>query len=234
MPLLRRYAAVVALAAHAFAVPLFAQEGAAVDGVMLKDGKPYAIKGGEKEIVLRPVSLPGGITVAQDGKFKVGANGKERPLKEGQLLSKDGRLMSPDGKLEVVFDHVTMDRGQLTVTREGERSSLSAELKLADGARVAPDGWVTSSGGRRSCLLDGQILLLDGGGFSAQDTVTLRDGKVIVQKDGAQFELAKGRTLAMSDGSKVYGDGYVLLKNGKREQLIEGQIITIEGAVTRR
>ncbi|MBI3880964.1 MAG: hypothetical protein HY301_13010 [Verrucomicrobia bacterium] len=205
-----------------------------VDGATLKGGKPLALKGGEMEVILRPLLFPENLTVLPNGSFKVG-EGKERPLKEGQMLSRDGRLMSPDGKLEFVFNHVTMDHGQLTLVKDGERSVISSEFKFENGARVNAEGWITSANnGRRSRLLDGQMLLLSGAGISAQDTVTLKAGKMVVQKDGAQLEVARGRTMMMADGTKVSGDGYVVFKGGKRQQLAEGEIVTLEGAVQKR
>jgi hypothetical protein len=37
----------------------------------------------------------------------------------------------------------------------------------------------------------------------------------------------------MNDGTKVFGNGKIIYKNGPEAQLAEGQIIILEGVVTR-
>jgi hypothetical protein len=38
----------------------------------------------------------------------------------------------------------------------------------------------------------------------------------------------------MNDGTKVFGDGTVIMKDGTSRKLAEGEVLTVEGVVTRR
>jgi hypothetical protein len=64
--------------------------------------------------------------------------------------------------------------------------------------------------------------------------VTLVNGEVVLQKDGARLKLDRNRVLMMSDGTKVDGKGYLIFADGRKEKLVEGQIVTVEGASSRR
>jgi ribosomal protein L21 len=210
-----------------------AQTPPAPDAVTVKGGKVFAAAGREMTPLTNSLALNPEITVLTNATFTVGS-GTARPLAEGQMLSNDGRLMSPNGKLELVYDHVTTELGQVIVVRDGKRSPVNAPLTLPGGTVVQPDGWVTPSGGKRSRLLDGQVLRLDGKQSETEDTITLRRGEVVVQKDGARLTVARSSTMVMSDGTKVYGNGRVVYRDGREEKLTEGQIIVVEGAASNR
>jgi len=217
----------------ATASPLEAQDEKPVDRVTAKEGKTVVIRGSEQVALEKEVTFSGDIKVLTNALFKV-KEGRERTLKEGQVLSAEGTILNSDGSLMPVFDHVVMKNGRVVVVQDGEPTSLDGEMTLADGTRVLADGTVTSHEGTRRKLLDGQMLKLEGGQIPAQDTILLKDGKVYVQKDGSTLEVLPGRTVMMNNGTKVFSDGSVLMRDGKRVTLVEGQVHTIEGVVTRR
>jgi len=223
----------LSFSALSLAVSLSAQTPPAPDAVTLKNGKLLVAAGRGMTPLTNSLALNSEITVLTNATFTVGS-GAARPLTEGQMLSNDGRLMSPNGKLELVYDHVTTDLGQVVVVRDGKRSPVTSPLSLPGGATVQPDGWVTPASGRRSRLLDGQVIRLDGKSAATEDTVTLRKGEVIVQKDGARLTVARSSLMMMSDGTKVYGNGRIVYRDGREEKLSEGQIIVIEGAASNR
>jgi hypothetical protein len=188
-------------------------------------------RAGKTEPMTEPVTLPNDIKVATNGTFTV-KSGKERQLKEGQVLGKDGMLTSSDGSIEPVFDHVALKAGKMMLVKDGQSSLLTTELRLEDGSRVTPDGTLTTKDGRQRRLLDGQLVRLNGAELPAKDTIILRQGQVWVQKDGSPLKVDPGRSIMMNDGTKVLGDGTVIMKDGKRVKLTEGEILTIEGVVT--
>jgi len=210
-----------------------AQTPSGPDAVTMKGGKIFVATGREMTPLTNSLALNSEITVLTNATFSVGS-GAARPIAEGQMLSNDGRLMSPNGKLELVYDHVTADLGQVVVVRDGKRSPVTSPLSLPGGATVQPDGWVTPANGRRSRLLDGQVIRLDGISAVTEDTVTLRKGEVIVQKDGVPLTVARSSLMMMSDGTKVYGNGRIVYRDGREEKLSEGQIIVVEGASSNR
>lgn len=207
--------------------------GPSVDSVTFRDGKMFMVLEGQTLPMTNEVVLPGDIKVQTNGLFKV-KGGKERQFKEGQTLDAQGNLHGADGSLSPVVDHVTMNRGRLTVVRDGEPTIPGSVVTLGNGTRVQPDGTYITKGGRRSRLLDGQILKLEGGEIPAQDTVTLKDGQVTVQKDGSMLRVEKDRSLMMSDGTRVFGDGTVISNDGKKVTLTEGQVLILPGAKSLR
>ena len=202
------------------------------DRVELRGGQLLMYQDGKSSTLPGDITLPEGVIVKTNATFTVNG-GKPRPLKEGQSLSRDGTLMSSDGGSTPVMDHVTMKAGKAVLVKDGESQALAAGLVLGNGTQVSPDGAVVFPGGAKTRLLDGQLLKLAGGTLPVQDTITLRNGKVMVQKDGSSLAVGQNQSLMMSDGTKVLGDGTVIEKTGKKIKLKEGQILVVEG-VTRR
>ena len=62
------------------------------------------------------------------------------------------------------------------------------------------------------------------------DTISFRNGKVVVYKSGALIPLSSPNIImGMYDGTRVRGDGLVTSRDGTTSQLTEGQTITVEG-----
>jgi hypothetical protein len=217
------------LALHA--VPLFGAEG--VVSVTRKGKELFVVKAGRSEPLTQDLDLPNDIKVMTNGFFTV-KGGKPRELQDGQRLDADGMLASPDGRIVPVVDHIAVKDGKILVVKDGEGQTLDQPMTMPNGTRVLPDGTVKTANGRWNRLLDGQLLRLGGEAIAAKDTITLQDGKVVVQKDGSQFQVEARQSLMMNDGTKVLGDGTVIKKDGTKLKLTEGQILTVEGAVKRR
>lgn len=216
-----------------FNVTRFLAGAADVSEVTRKSDGLFIVKAGKAEPMTEEVNFPKDIKVTTNGTFTV-QNGKERELTTGQRLLSDGMLISPDGSIEPVQDHVAMKRGKMLLVKDGESRPVEQPITLPDGTRVLPDGRIlTRTGGVRR-IIDGQLFTLGGQEIAAKDTITLKDGKVIIQKDGSLMEVERGRSMMMNDGTKVLGDGTVVKRDGTKSKLTEGQIITVEGVVKRR
>jgi hypothetical protein len=220
----------ITLSSLVLAGPVLLAQQAAVERVMLQEGKMMVVQGGATNLLEKEISLPNEIKVMTNATFQVNG-GKERKLSEGQVLGADGMLTSPNGSVEPVTDHVAIKKGRAILIRDGESSPIGGEFALGNGTRVTGDAYLIRPNGARIQLLDGQILRLEGQAIPARDTVTLIEGKVRVQKDGSQFDVPAGRSLMMNDGTKVFGDGKVVMKDGTVKQLAEGQILEVEGVV---
>jgi hypothetical protein len=223
-------AVVTALAAFLFSWLAIAQDSKQVQCVLFKEEKVLVVRDGLTNVLEKELGLPNEIKVMTNGTFRVKA-GKERHFQEGQVLTPDGMMSSPDGRFMPVLDHVMMRRGKMYLTVDGDTSTLQTEVVLGDGSRITPDGYQIDGYGRQVKLMDGQMFRLDDGPIPVKDTVTLRDGKVWVQKDGSRFEVAYRRSLMMNDGTKVFGDGTIVMRNGQTRHLAEGEILTVEGVV---
>jgi hypothetical protein len=115
--------------------------------------------------------------------------------------------------------------------KDGVATEVTGLLQLSDGSSIVPEGVITPHGGAPRRLLDGEIFKLNGGSVPARDTITMKNGKVIVQKDGSQFTVEPSRSVTMNDGTKVLSDGKIIKFNGDDLTLSEGQIYTLEGVV---
>ena len=122
-----------------------------------------------------------------------------------------------------------MKAGQVILFKDGQGRPLRETYILPDGTRVKPDGEVRLPNNRLRRLIDGQILATDGSIIQPKDSVTLRDGKVFIQRDGSQFPLPRNRTMMMNDGSKVYGTGKIEKRNGEVIRLVEGKVVHLPG-----
>ena len=204
-----------------------------VPSVSFKQGRTQVAVHGRLTLTTNDVQVAGLALVRTNGIFTV-QSGKERQLREGQIINADATLSSPDGSIMPIVDHVSVKSGRAWVVRDGNAAPVAGEFALPNGSKVTPDGNIRATDGRLTRLLDGQLLKLDGGALPVTDTAQLQGGKVVLFKDGGRLELRRGQTVAMSDGSKVSGDGFVLKADGSRLPLKEGELVKLEGATLRR
>lgn len=130
----------------------------------------------------KELALAANITVFTNAQFQV-KDGRKRSLAEGQILRADGFLLNTDGTTEPVCDHLIMQGGGVVVVRDGEAQSLTGSFTLPDGSVIERDGsYVRAGAGRRSRLVDGQMVKLNGESLPGLDTISLRNGKVVVYK----------------------------------------------------
>lgn len=222
----------ILLLAAATVFSLQAQTDGQVDGVTVKDQKVYSMSGDKLEILADNLKFPFNVEVDTNGCFTVG-KGKARTLQAGQVIRRDGWLLNPDGSVEPVFDHVTMQGGVVKVVRDGLAEPLAKPMNFANGLSLAPDGSCVYPDGAHARLMDGQLFRLDGTPIASKDTITLKNGGVVVQKEGTLIRLSPVQIMGMNDGTRVRGDGSIQKRDGTTIQLREGQTILIEGALVR-
>jgi len=200
--------------------------------VQFLGGKVIVSPGARTLMAPEEATLPFNIVVLTNGTFTV-KGGQLRTLQEGDALAADGMLSKADGTITPVIDHVSRQRGRVTLLRDGRASQPGETLKLDDGTTISPEGKITTPNGSSRVLLDGEIFKLEGGAVAARDTITKQNGRVKVQKDGSTISVEPGRSIMMNDGTKVLSDGTVIKTNGEQLTLVEGQVITIDGVVIR-
>ena len=200
-----------------------------VQSVFVQKGVLQAVVDGKPVEATNEITFPKDIVILTNGTFTV-AGGKERLLQEGQVLTPDGMLTSPNGSIVPVEDHLTAQAGRVLLVKDGESQPLSAVFTLKNGTRVSPDGKMVTARNAFKRLLDGQVIRLSEPTVEATDTAQLDKGKVILYKDGGRMELRPGQVMAMSDGSRVNGNGLVMLVNGTTVSLKEGELYKFPGA----
>lgn len=215
----------------ALCAPVFqARADDAVDGVTVRDKEVYVLQGDKLEPLTESLKLPFDVEVNTNGTFKVGKDGKDRQIEAGQVVRRDGWLLNADGSIEPVFDHVVMTKGQVYVVRDGQSTALEQPMTFTNGMSVDPKGFGSNLPGGQLRLADGQLFRLDGAPVQAQDTISLRNGRVMVQKNGSLIPLSSVQIMGMSDGTRVRGNGLVEKPDGTTVQLREGQTMLVAGA----
>jgi hypothetical protein len=210
-----------------------ADENQAPESATFKGGKVLIAKAGKLVETTNEVAIAGNVVINTNGVFKVGP-GKARQMRESQTIDAQGMLTSPDGTVVPVFDHFVLRGGRVQVVQDGEAALLAREFALPDGSRVSPDGSMRGRDGRLTRLLDGQLMRLDGSAVPVTDTISLKDGKVVLFKDGGRVELKRGQVISMSDGTRVKGDGSMTRPDGSSVTLKEGETIKIPGVLPAR
>lgn len=201
---------------------------AGVQSVFCKEGKFWVVTDGATAEISSEVKLPHDVSVKTNGVFTVN-KGRERKLQEGQRITQDGSLLGSDGTVGPVYDHIAVKRGKVFVVRDGNAVALSEPMSLPNGAVLNADSTMIKPGGMQVRLVDGQLFKLDGTSIPAKDTISLQGGKVVLQRDGALMTLQPIQITEMSDGTRVTGTGIVTYRDGRKVQLTEGQIITVDG-----
>ena len=212
-----------------FCLPVFGQD---VQMVINQDGQMLTQVGDDLRLMTAAVTFPRGIVINTNGAFRV-AQSKERKLDKGQAITADGMLYKPDGSVGPVFDHYVANANRIYVVKDGGAPVLVTQnVVFPDGSYLRPDAYYHVRSNLRH-LIDGQTLALDGRIIPSLDTVTLKDGKVTVQKEGALLKVTS--SIVMNDGTKVFADGTMISFDGYTSlKLREGQTIAIPGAVLRQ
>jgi hypothetical protein len=210
------------------AVPLQLRAADAADAATVKSNQVYSVQGDKLEPLTENLEFPSEVKVDTNGVFQI-ADGKKRALQEGQMLRRDGWLLNADGSIEPVFDHLAMQAGKVIIVRDGQTEILAEPISFPNKLQVNPDGVCTYPDGSRSRLVDGQLFRLDGTPIIAKDTVTLKNGRVVVQKQGSLIPLSSAQIMGMSDGSRVSGDGFIQQRDGSKTKLRDGQTILVDG-----
>jgi hypothetical protein len=209
-----------------------AGEDDALNGVTKKGEKAFQIRGTNLVAITSEFKMPPEIVVNTNGTFSL-ANGKERTLQEGQVIRTDGTLLNPDGSIQPIQDHLAMKNARVVLVKDGESTPIAEPLRLTNGATITPDGIVIRADGYRTRLVDGQLFTMDGTPLPTKDSITLKNGRVIVQRDGSLIPLQPLHIMGMSEGSRVFGTGKVVKRDGTVILLKEGETVIIDGIVTR-
>src|SRR6266404_2614415 len=205
-----------------------AQELKNLDYITMKGGEVFVVKSDQPEKLDKELDLPGGLSVSTNGVVKT--QGKEVELKEGQKLTLDGYWLGDDGLLVPFQDHYTLKDGKVYFVQNGMFKPVNEEVVFKNGVRLKTDGTINTSSGMVLRLQSGQMLSPDGEPLQAKDHVMMKDGKLLIQRDGAFVTLAPGTLMGMSDGTKVKSDGTIITQGGQTFTLKEGDRLTLDGA----
>ena len=107
-------------------------------------------------------------------------------------------------------------------------------MTFPNGLVVAPDGWCRYPSGNRARLADGQLFRLDGESVRVQDTATIKDGRLVLQKDGSLIFRVPPQITGMCNGTRVRWDGVILNPDGSTTRLQDGETVLLEGRASRR
>ncbi len=130
-----------------------------------------------------------------------------------------------------------MVAGRVLVRRDGLDDILTQNIVLSNHMVITPHAVCHYPVGSPARLTDGQLFRLDGTVIHSQDAATLRNGRVIVQKDGTIFTLRIQQPVqifALYKLARAQADGLIMYSDGKTILLREGQTVLIEGPPSRQ
>lgn len=190
------------------------------------------VQAGKPAPLDKDMPLPNGFIMHTNGTLEL-QRGVEKKLSPGQQLTVDGLFISKDGRFLQVPDHYLISGGKPMLVQDGQARPVPGAITFKDGSKITPDGWLARPDGRRARLLDGHTIGLDGVSLPSQDFVMNRGGRIVLQKDGGLLTLDRSRVMAMSDGTKVRGDGRVTRTDGSEFVLNDGERINLPGVALR-
>lgn len=131
---------------------------------------------------------------------------------------------------------VTLKEGKLVALVGREEAPVQADLNLPHAIVVKPDATYSVKQGKPRKLLEGQRLdrkgmLHDPDGWivPVYDHVSKLKGRIFVMRDGQYRELSQA--MSFPDGTLLQPDGTVRLQGRRKINLIDGQLISLDGAV---
>jgi len=131
-------------------------------------------------------------------------------------------------------DGVTVKGDTVYCLRGGQLEVLADDLKLPFDIEVSTNGCFKVGNGQERKLEEGQVLrrdgwLLnrDGAAWPVFDYVALKEGKVIVVRDGQAETLTKA--MAFPNHLNIAPDGSCVYPDGSRARLVDGQLFRLDG-----
>jgi len=195
---------------------------------LARDGFTWVVENGATNRLEKAVDLKGDIRLQTNAVFRT-APGKERSLKEGQLLLSNGFILGSDGSLTPAMDHYAIRNGRLFVVRDGVAVPASRPVVLPSGDRIDPAGWIRRISGSTSRLMDGEWFALDGRPLPTWDVISRLGSELRIQKDGALMTVPQGRSLMMNDGTRILADGTIVTPGRTARQLSPGEYRLLPG-----
>ncbi|HLX63013.1 MAG TPA: DUF6799 domain-containing protein [Planctomycetota bacterium] len=128
--------------------------------------------------------------------------------------------------------------GKVVLMKGGNETVVTTEVKLNNGVRILPEGFIVTREGVRERFpadrwlsLEGDFVAVDGGPDVIVDDdfdgYYLEDGRVYVIRDHRPVLVTAEITLG--NGSRLEADGTIITKEGTRSKLTAGQRISKEG-----
>ncbi len=132
-------------------------------------------------------------------------------------------------------DRVRVQAGQLIAIVAGESFTPTNNVVMPFGIQVMTNLTFTVNGGSPRQLTDGMVLSKDGtlqrpdGSLTpVMDHVTQKDGKVVIYRDGVASTVSGEAKL--EDSSTVLADGTYIDRSGRRQRLVDGQLVKLDGS----
>ena len=107
-------------------------------------------------------------------------------------------------------------------------SSTKVETAGIDSTTMSGDAMVADSSGSMASTMDTSA---KSNAMAPQEgTMTMKEGKMMVMKDGGWVKMEK--TITCTDGCKVMPSGQVVMNDGMKMAMTEGEMIDKDGHIT--
>ena len=134
----------------------------------------------------------------------------------------------PAKGLAMKKDNITMKDGKMMVMKDGKVTPMEQPMKMENGTMVMMDGTLVMKDGTTMKMADDDMITMDGN-LTKRDRLMLKDGKMVVVKDGKSAPMEMEMTL--ENGSKVMMDGTVVMKDGTTKKIADTEMILMDGKI---
>lgn len=131
-------------------------------------------------------------------------------------------------------DSVTFKNSQVYAVQGEQQEAITNNVQFPHDVEISTNGTFKVGKAKARAFAEGQVLLRDGwlvspdGSFQpVMDHVVMKDGRIVVVRDGQAEDLT--RTLTFLNGTSVTPDGYYSYSDGRRTRLNNGEWFQLDG-----
>jgi len=216
---------------------------------VFEDGTMYHVQNQKKNQITKRIQLPGGLEIYPEGYKQAG---EENPIQpdHGECIDAEGRLYESQNQFQqnalirlmaLYTRHFLFQNGNSWQIENGEKLLIRNRFIMQNGLVVNPDGTFKFGNLKKIKLKEGECLDPDGTLFRTQQQfqqhrITLHlaepyfcflNGKVYQAKN--QLESPLKFRWRFANGATINPDGIYHRKNGKKEQLNNGEYLDQAG-----
>lgn len=218
---------------------------------LFQNGKMFRVQNTQQNQLNERLNLQSGLVVNPDGSFL--NKTKDRiQLRNGECIDPDGNLYASQVQLRdqamirlqaMNQEHFIYQNGQLFRAQNQEQKMVTEKLTLYNGLIINPDGTFQAKNKNQERLANGECLDTEGIRYKnqaefhqqtqnrlqamAEPHFLFQDGKLY--RTGNQARLQVQDQWKLQNGTIVNPDGSYQLKNGKKEQMRNGELLDQEG-----
>jgi len=157
-------------------------------------------------------------------------------------------LVAAEGHAGARRDGYAFRGGKVVMMKDGHETAVTGEVRLNNGFRLLPDGFIVDREGRRERFRDNQLLTVEGDWVAYDAAPGVDTGAAVVVDDDDGYFFDNGQLyvyqnnipvlvsveVTLGDGRRLMPDGTIIGVDGVRTRLNAGQQISKSGKIGER